>query len=475
MIKSWASLVEETGADPVQALSKAMSTTGISGGDATPLRIEDLDSTMTSVLYKRQEFVLYNWIRKTPAMQIDWQYNKRLSYGSTRQAPGFREGLGPSGRNSVFQRKTAVIKYMGMKGGYTLQDSRVGQAGGQVLTPEQIENEDTTIELLKSVEQWIFWGSAAIKDNSGASVNYDGIYEQVVANAPTNVIDLKGAPLTTDILELHAEKLRTEAFVTDFSEMVAFMSPHVLSSFSNTLQGSARERITAGQGGFDGKLGHPVAGYVSNFGYIPFKDSIWLQRSNAPLTVGAGETPPGTLTSLAGVAVIATAAGTKFTEAGDAATYYYWVAAVGDGGESVAMGATAGGLGISVAVPANGAADLTITRTANNLVTHYTVYRSTVNDITTAREIARVPSANGGGNATFRDLNGTRPGTGVVALLNNNTENLVIPQLMPLMKLPQPLQLTTQPFFLLLYHTMVVRAAERQKIFVNVGRASVSG
>ena len=61
------------------------------------------------------------------------------------------------------------------------------------------------------------------------------------------------------------------------------------------------------------------------------------------------------------------------------------------------------------------------------------------------------------------------PDTNLAPLLCRNPADLVVAQMSPLLKMPLAPVSTTFEYLLLLYHTLVVKAPERQIIFKNVG------
>ena len=60
--------------------------------------------------------------------------------------------------------------------------------------------------------------------------------------------------------------------------------------------------------------------------------------------------------------------------------------------------------------------------------------------------------------------------TNIAPLLCRNSADLCIAQMSPLLKMPLAPTSTTFEYLLLLYHTLVLKAPERQFIFKNVGK-----
>jgi hypothetical protein len=61
------------------------------------------------------------------------------------------------------------------------------------------------------------------------------------------------------------------------------------------------------------------------------------------------------------------------------------------------------------------------------------------------------------------------PNTNIAPLICRNPADLCIAQMSPLLKMPLAPVSTTFEYLLLLYHTLVLKAPERQIIFKNVG------
>jgi hypothetical protein len=73
-------------------------------------------------------------------------------------------------------------------------------------------------------------------------------------------------------------------------------------------------------------------------------------------------------------------------------------------------------------------------------------------------------------NGASSDYTNFRPGTNIAPLLCRNSADLCVAQMSPLLKMPLAPTSTTFEYLLLLYHTLVLKAPERQFIFKNVGK-----
>jgi hypothetical protein len=444
----------------INALRKSATT-----GTTEPIRLENLDPTLTEVLFTESWIKLFNAVPRVASKNRLYEYNRKMDYGSIRGTAGFVEGGAPQGSTATYRRDTAEIRYLGERGGVTHQLSAAGAAGGTQLDPTAEENRNTTIRLLSKVERGIVNGDSRIHDTSGQVVNYDGIRRQMESQASTHVIDMRGAPMTFDTLETLAYNLFTEGKLLGFDRLQGFASPFVRKHFASLILHTERSVLSeTGKGML--VPGTPFKGYQSQFGFIPIDDSIFLEdvEGSQPLSapdVGA----PDQIAENAVTAVASDASALTKLEAG---TYYYWVAAFNMSGENVAR--------VCASAPTAGdGQQVTITVTSQPTgATGYRIYRGISDDLSSARWIATIPKP-GAGNPEYIDQGQVIPDTGTAIFFNADPQDIAIAQLAPLTKWPLAVVNTTVEFLLLLYHTLVIKAPERVYVYKNIGRTSSEG
>lgn len=473
-------------------LAKAMSTTNLGGsfGDATPLRLQNLDATMTSVLYEEQHFVLWNWLERVPSIQPYFEWNDRLSYGDDRSFPAFAEGGTPPGATAQFSRNGIYIRYFGTRRGITHQMALTGQLGGSMVDPVAEENRDGAMALLSRTEHNFLFGDHNITDNYGNVTNYDGLIlalqngtqyvgasqsNQLPSNyaAGQNILDMKGQYLDFSNIEDIARILAEEGYVTNFRNVRAFMSPTVLADLSNVKMTSEFKLLPQSQP-YGYYPGAPLAGYQSNFGFIPFTYDLFMKRAGmtdqSPITAGQQSPATPSCAVAAGSGSGSQFLATNGAGGSDAGTYYYWVTAGNDSGETVASASA------SAVVAAGQVVTVTITPGSSNgqPLTYYRVYRGTVNSPTDKGTgcIATI-AANGSNNVTYTDVNSWRPQTGMFLVVDRSPANLAIAQMCPMMKWPLAITSTTVEWLILLYHAMVVKAPQRMFLVKNIGRLNL--
>lgn len=168
--------------------------------------------------------------------------------------------------------------------------------------------------------------------------------------------------------------------------------------------------------------------------------------------------------------------------------YWYRASSVNDIGESAASYVSTGGVSPDKTMTVK----FLIPRDNNNNARAYRIYRYTASSETIAPALSSTTTGVGtagwqfvgyvadpdqGEWVEFTDTNGAssdytnfRPGTNIAPLLCRNSADLCIAQMSPLLKMPLAPTSTTFEYLLLLYHTLVLKAPERQFIFKNVGK-----
>jgi hypothetical protein len=449
-------------------LRKAMGTTSMGGvfADATPLRLENLDSTMTSVLVTADHLKLWKAFPRRPSMQPFFEWMRRNGYGSHRGSPGFREGGNPAGGQASWARGNVLVKYLGVRRGYTHQMFTTGQMGGSFVDPVAEENMNGTLQLLEMIERQILWGNKAIHDSTDAEVNYDGLYTLMAASYPSNIIDLEGQPMDFDDLENYAERLVTKSKLLNFADIRTFWKPRVLSDLAK-LKVTAERKELGGDIPAGYRPGVPLLGYKTQHGYFPFEDSILLDpvEDGLPLAVAEPKSPVDAAWD-PGTPVVATDVNSKLE---NGKTYYYWAAPFSESGESVPVACPLAGV-VGAAITAVGQkVTLTLSAThgdSTNKMIGKRIYRSETNLLANAGLVATVPTA----TTTFTDLNQLRPGMGMGLILNLNESDMVIAQMLPLLKFPLAVVSTQIEFLLMLYHALALKAPERALIIKNIGQ-----
>ena len=507
IVRDWSR--QQFGGDSVvEEIRKALNTgvynqiAGVSAapGEATALRLENLDNTMTSVLATAEHLKIFRFLHKEPSKQPFYQWNRRESYGSTRGFFGFAEGGLPQGGKGQWSRQGAYVKFLGTKGGVTHPVVLTNILGGMSMDPVAEDQLGRTMDFMQRIERAVLYGDDNILDNGGTDTNYDGLLKSLTVQRSKNVIDLAGKPLNLDTIAGAATRLVTEGKLLSFQDLTLFMSPQNIEDL-----GKLRYNTYIGAGSITGPgttvdradlttsarnnliAGLSVVGQSTSFGVIPFEWSIFTEpvESGLPLNLtsnqadtGAPAAPSATFGGLTAVRASTNSSATS-NFAGGSKNYWYMISSVNDVGES--LGTVMSGV---KAINTNQEAYLQFSRVTGSGLTQaraYRIYRVQKTAEPTAtdpgwRFVGYVADPNTGSGVDFIDRNGTSelynnfmPDTNVAPLICRNPADLVVAQMSPLLKMPLAPVSTTFEYLLLLYHTLVLKAPERQIIFKNVG------
>src|SRR6185437_5356809 len=283
LVKSFEQLGRErygeafSGDSVVDELAKAVATASVgSFGSLQTMLLENLDATMTSVLFQKKHLKLFNSIPRVPSAQTLYQWTRQTAYGTGRGALGFPEGGSPATFLPSFLRGNATTRFYGVRRGYTHQMVQVGVMGGTFIDPVAEENRSGTLDLLEKLERWLIFGDSNMLYSDGSSVHYDGLIKQLTAGYPNHVYDLQGAPLTFENIENYAEALVTTGQLMDFTNARLFMAPRVASDLAKfNLQNQFFWQNSVNQP-TGWRPGIPLNGYATQHGVLPFEESIFL-------------------------------------------------------------------------------------------------------------------------------------------------------------------------------------------------------
>lgn len=469
-------------------LMKALYSTNSGSGGITqgPLTLENLDGTMTEVLTGPNHFKLWQKIPVVPSANAYYEFNKHTGFGARRSGLGFAEGGGPTGNVSAFTRAGEYVKYLGVRGGVTDQMLRASQAGGIFEDAEARENKDRTLELLERFERDGVFGDKGILDKNGVEVGFDGLLAQMVAKNAANVIDMQGKAFGFDNIDNSSENLIVTGKQPSMDGYGVLMSPHVAKGLNKQYIDRNIVRLDKGSNATaDVSPGFRVPSYDGQFGSVTFDHSILLQEVEGAGALAVAHPDAPAAAPVFGIQPVVSGAVGPI-----AATYTYAVAAFNDAGETVATSAAAG-----LALNGNQGATFTITKCTG--ATGYRVYRKTAAVGSAFRLIAKVKAPATGADVTGATVTGntyksteaagalyfidtgawvptnatdSNATDGLAIFIKPEPRDICIAQLAPLHKKVLPAQDTLNPFILMLYATLVVKAPERIRIYKNCGK-----
>jgi hypothetical protein len=162
-------------------------------GDGFAMRVESLEKTLKNTQYKMEHIRFWKAIPKAPAFNTVEEFNQVLSYGENPDAGWIAEMDAPESDDSTYKRNFSVVKYMGTTRKISHVATLIKPAHGSLIAQQTIEG---TMHLLKMLERALFEGDSTLSD-----LQFDGFERLITANSPANnIIDLRGKPLSEDVL-----------------------------------------------------------------------------------------------------------------------------------------------------------------------------------------------------------------------------------------------------------------------------------
>lgn len=443
--------------DEIAELRKALyagdsvSDPGVSAGQGFPLRTESLEATLKNLTFEMDEVKLFKSIPKVPAFNTVEEYNRLLSYsnGGARQFDlgWMSEGDLPDEQDSTYQRMTVLMKFLGVVGRVTHVASVIRPAHGNVIAMETMNK---TMYLLQQLENALFFGDSSILPEQ-----FDGLYSLIKAGAPDNEIDLRGQPLTEDLMNDVLLRIRDNfGTATDFYSATGPFGDLAKQVYD-------RQRFAVAPA--PGVLGATINAFQGQHGRVNLHDSIFIQPGAEPVAAGVGlaSKRPGAPTIT--VAPAAAPSGTSQFLAGDAGTYIYKVVAASRYGRSAPVTSAA------VVVAAGDAVAFTVAD-AGPGTSYYEIYRTGAGGAAaTAKLITKV--ARSAATQVITDVNADLPGTSKAFALMQNQRSFAWSQLLPMTRIPLATIDTSIRWAQVLYGGVKVYTPAKNVVLKNVGRA----
>ncbi|AXH71115.1 putative major capsid protein [Bacillus phage BSP36] len=422
--------------------------------DAAALRREYLEDEVKMLTYDNTDFTIYPLINKTPVSNTVVKYAVFNQHGRTGHSRFVREVGVASINDPNIRQKTVQMKFLSD----TKQQSLAAGMVNNIADPMTILTEDAISVIAKSIEWAIFYGDAALTNESDqqAGIEFDGLHKLI--DQKTNVMDLRGRTLTEADLNKAAVVVgKGYGRVTD-----AFMPIGVQADFTNSLLERQRSLMPSTEGGMS--TGFAVTEFLSSRGKIKLHGSTIMENDNVlvenRMPAQNAPMPPQSVT-----AAVKTDAGGKFRSE-DLTSQSYKVVVYSDEAESVASDA------VTAAVKnATDAVELTVTLQP--------MYQAQPQFIAIYRQgqetghyflIARVPvsKANEANQIVFVDKNETIPETTDVFLGEMSPQVLSLLELLPMMKLPLAQMNATVTFTVLWYGALALYAPKKWVRIKNV-------
>lgn len=455
-------------------------TDGLLTASGSPLKLESLEGTLKSLTFGQEHIKLWKRIPKMAAFNTVEEYLRFVSPGQDRG--GFvSETELPEEEDSVYQRASQLVKFMGITKSVSLAMEMVNTTSGVgALVQREVEN--ASLWILRKVDRGMDRGNADVvphEFNGFAKQQMDAFSSLDEWQDSEVVIDMRGKRLTEDAIETAGVGITKNFGYAD----LLMAPPVVLSNFvkefhSKKLVVPNTTQVTAGI------MGQKVNQFASQHGVIDLDDDIFLA---APAPRKTGDAPTSAKAPATPVAVSAAAiadTSTRFLKNGvdDHGDYFYAIAAKNRYGESALVALNGGAV---IAIAATESANLKWTAGAGAYAaTGYVIYRSVknpsgaiaINNLYSIFEVTVAQLAAGfdGGAATFvYDRNRFIAGTEQAFMVQNDTQVWSFKQLAPLMKMDLALLAQARRFMVLLYGTPILYAPKKYARFINIGIATV--
>jgi hypothetical protein len=422
-------------------------------GDGFSLRVESLERTLKVTTFKMEHIKFWKQIPKLAAWNTVEEHNALHSYGQNPDAGFIAEGDLPGEDDSTYERQFAIIKFLGTTRRVTHPMSLIKPAHGNVISMETVNG---TIHLLRILERALFFGDSAL-----CALQFDGYAKQL--QAKSNVIDLRGQPLSEDVLTdscLTAFDAPNYGMITDI-----YLNPKVKADLVKTFFPKERHPTNVGD---MSKVGLDIKGFTSPAGDVMFQPDVFITDGGGVTTaVGDATKRPATPTISTPCTTPGPEALSKFG-ALDAGDYRLQIQACNRYGRSAPVAVDAGAVTIGAAEKFTFGA----TPGGSTTVEWWELFRTKKNGaLGTERLVLRVANAAGAAESIISEYNDQIPGCYYGFGFQLNLENLSFKQLAPMVKIPLATIDSSIRWMQLLYGVPVLYTPGKNILFKNIGRA----
>lgn len=429
-------------------------------GVGFPLRVESLERTLKNTTYRMEHIRLWRGIPKAPAYNPVEEFNQIRDYGSQALNSFFVEGELPEESDATYSREFARIKFLGVMRRVSHVMTLIKPAHGNVIAQETVAG---TMKLLRDVERNLFFARDDLDP-----LQWRGLEQLIELGATAdNIIDLRGQPLSEDIL---SDAALTIQDAPNFGTPThVHMNPKVKMDLIKTFFPKARYDLTSKN--TDGKIGNDIQGFISPAGDVVFEPNVFITDGDGE-PGGLPEGSAGNLNKIPGAPTITAApsvtgapvAGSLWT-AQDAGAYNWQIVACNAAGQSAPVNVG------TLTMAASQAATFGVTPGFGPRPTHYKLYRTgRAGAVGSERLIKRIPNTTGLAQLTVTDLNEDLPGTTKAFMFQQNEDNFTFKQLAPMVKMPLAPVDTSIRWLQLLYGGIQLFTPRHNVVFKNIGR-----
>lgn len=432
----------------------------IVAGDGFSMRVESLESTMRNLTFRMEHLTFFKALAKLPEFNTVAEYNVIHDYGENEDDGWIDEGELPNEDSAKYERKHAFVKYLGTTRSVSHVASVIKPAHGALVGQETVNG---TMKLLRVLEKALFKA-----DSNLSALQFDGYERMMLDGAPAaNIIDLRGKPLTEDVLidaALTVSDAPNYGLPSDL-----YCSPKVKADLLKTF--FPKERYDLFSKRNDGLVGLDISGFMSPAGPVKFQQNVFIQDGGGLPAGAVGNSSLIPSTPTVSTAALTPADGASQFAAEDQGDYFYSIVAVNRYGHSAAVPLVAGPTAVNVV-----AGDKVIwgmTPAGSVRPDYYRVYRSKVGGASgTERLIMRVPNAAVAlGEQLINDYNAYLPYCTSAYLFQMNRDNMAWKQLAPMVRIPLATVDTSIRWAQVCYGVPVLYSPQKNVLFTNIGRA----
>lgn len=457
------------------------------------LKPESLDSVLKNLENRLDQLVFWNELGRQRIENTVHQYNQLYKYG---QEVGIfnQEGETPTETDSIYRRKSIVVKFTGVTGQVTHPGMIVKTVVGSLYTKE-VENKTILLQTLLDKK-------VVTADSSKVAEEFDGIWAQHIAGINDITGGMTGKTTEQildsyfgDVAVINANgSVLTDALVEDAAQAVVndrngiidriVSSPVVFNNYVKQFHESKRVVVGMAGGVVGATMGQSVNDITTQFGKVNIKADKFFDW-NQPIRLGRAKTSdkaPNAPTADSGTPIAVAVDAKGMFGSAHAGSYFYAVTAKNRYGESepvlINSNAQAVGATQSVTLKFAGAASSAYPETC------YVIYRTEANpaDKNTADffpifEVSTTELAAGWDGATpgtVHDRNRWIAGTKSALVYFNGAEMLEYLELGGTMKLDYAIVGPRRSFSVLNYGSPVEYQPGKMARIINIGKIGLS-
>jgi hypothetical protein len=264
-LNSWSRTIDKRSRviEMVRAMAaQQLGTLGTAPGPGQ-IGVQSLEDQLYILTFGDAEMKLLQDLQSRPAFNWIHEFNVLQYYGSSVGAAVGAAALPPVDQ-AYFKRGWVEIKWFIKTKMIPQQMLEIESAVGNLVG---VETRNALMMLLGQVDHAGYWGNSSLNP-----FEFDGIYAQVQAVQPNNVIDLRGAPLDPGWLEKGALLIRENWGNPAFAKLYA--PPAVITPFTISYIPNQRAIPMLWEGG----AGNPFGYWDTQYGRIYLRDDRFAER-----------------------------------------------------------------------------------------------------------------------------------------------------------------------------------------------------